>query len=110
MGKSRIKTRTSYFVVTPEGKLKKLNPLLLGTILVFLLISGVIVSDRCYVLNRQLIAERVEISSGLLKMNSERSKLGSALQICEEKMTKINDLLSFDTDKENKAQAGKADE
>ena len=110
MGKSRIKTRTAYFVVTPEGKLKKLNPMLLGAFLVILIVSAVAVANRCYAFNRQLMAERVEISSSLLKMNSERSKLGSALNVCEEKMTEISNLLGFTTDSENKAQAGKADE
>lgn len=97
-------------MVTPEGKLKKLNPLLLGALLVVLMVSVVTVVNRCYAFNRQLIAERVEISSSLLTMNSERNKLSGALQVCEEKMKEISNLLGFTTNSENKTQAGKADE
>ncbi|MCE5270220.1 hypothetical protein LLH00_02950 [bacterium] len=110
MGKSRIKTRTAYFVVTPEGKLKKINPLLLGMLGVLLLALVLTVANRSYAMNRRLVSERVAISSELLKMNSERNKLSGALKVCEEKKKEICHLLYFNDDTESKAQTGKADE
>ncbi len=106
MGKSRIKTRTAYFVVTPEGKLKKVSPLLLGLLGVMLLALVLTIANRSYALNRQLVSERVSISSELLKMNSERNKLTGALQVCEDKRKEIGHLLYFNDDTGSKAQTG----
>lgn len=110
MGKSRIRTSNTYFVVTTEGKLKKLNPFLLGLAGALILALVVLISNRCYALNKGLVAERVEIHTDLIRMNSEQYKLSNSLEFCEEKKNQISQLLHFNTDSESTKQVGKTDE
>lgn len=110
MGRSRIKTRTAYFFVTPEGKLKKLNPYLLGFAGLLLLAMVVLISNRCYAFNRQLASERVGIHAELMQLKTEQYRLNNALRFCEEKKTQISRLLHFNTDSEPTQQAGQTDE
>ena len=110
MGKARIKTRTAYFVATPEGRLKKLNPLLLGLAGAVVLVLVIFVSSRCYVYNRDLMERQVAIRGELTRMTSEQDKLDSALKVCENKKAEISRLLYFTTDSESTGQTEKADE
>jgi len=98
MGKSRIKSRTSYFIVTPNGKLRKFNPYLIVITALFLIGITGFLAKQSYTLNQRLIAERQQYSSRLATLNTNKTQLEQDLKICELKKEEIGKLLYFTTD------------
>lgn len=98
MGKSRYKTRTSYFLVTTNGKLLKISPVLVGLAAVLCLALLTFFGSRCYVYNRQLVDERQQIQTGLVQMNKDLKQMQEDLTFCVQNKDKISQLLYFNTD------------
>ncbi|OGG04429.1 MAG: hypothetical protein A3F83_04470 [Candidatus Glassbacteria bacterium RIFCSPLOWO2_12_FULL_58_11] len=98
MGKSRIRTKTSYFLVTTNGRLFKISPVLVGLAAVLCFVFLSFVGSRCYVYNKQLIDERHQIQTGLVKMNNDLQQMQEDLTFCVQNKEKISQMLYFNTD------------
>ncbi|MFH1069651.1 MAG: hypothetical protein V1794_08530 [Candidatus Glassbacteria bacterium] len=98
MGKSRIKTKTTYFLVTTNGNLRRISPSLVGLAACFLIFALAFLSGQCFIYNRGLVAERAKIKTELAQINSQHQQMKSELGICEENQQKISQLLNFNTD------------
>ena len=98
MSRTRIKTRTSYFLVTTSGKLRKLNPTLISIAAIVFIAAITFLASQCIIYNQRLISERNQIQQQLTKINQEQMQLESELNICLASKDKISQLLHFNTD------------
>ncbi len=98
MGKSRIKTRTTYFIATPNGKLHQLNMSLMVIIALVLIWAAGFFAQQSYTLNQRLIAEEQDYCSRFTALNINREQMERDLKVCEQKKTEIGNLLYFSTD------------
>ncbi len=98
MGKSRIKTRTTYFIATPNGKLHQLNMSLMVIIALALVWAAGFFAKQSYTLNQRLIAEEQEYYSRFTAFNINREQMERDLKVCEQKKAEIGNLLYFSTD------------
>jgi cytoskeletal protein RodZ len=103
MGKSRIKTKTSYFIVTPNGKLRRLNMSLVLALSLVILVALGLFSRQSYILNQQLIAEEQHYLARLSVIDANKKQLEEDLMICEQKKEDISKQLYFNTDSEKTA-------
>jgi hypothetical protein len=98
MGKSRLKTKTTYFLVTTNGNLRRISPLLVGLAAGFCIFTLAFLGGQCFIYNRGLVAERTKIQTELAQVNSQQRQMKSDLENCEENQHKISQLLNFNTD------------
>ena len=98
MSRSRIKARTSYFLVTTSGKLRKLNPTLLSFVAIVCLAAITFIACQCVIYNQRLIREKSQIQEQLARISQEQRQLESDLNICVRNKEKIARLLHFNTD------------
>lgn len=97
MSRSRIKTRTSYFLVTTSGKLRKLNTSLVVFIATVCIAASTFIASQCVIYNQRLIREKNQIQEQLARINQEQRELESDLKICVANKEKISQLLHFNT-------------
>lgn len=97
MGKSRIKTKTSYFLVTTNGNLRKISPTLVGLATAFCIFTLAFISGQCFIYNRDLVAERAKIQSELTQATSQQQQMTMDLENCEQNQEKISQMLNFNT-------------
>ncbi len=98
MGKSRIKTRTTYFIVTQNGKLRQINMSLMVIIALVVIGAMAFIAKQSYTLNQRLIAEEQQYQMQLATLNNNKEQLEQHLKICEQKKEEIGRLLYFNTD------------
>ena len=83
MGKSSYRAKTSYFLVTTNGNLRKISPVVVGLVAALLLSTVVFLGGKCVVYNKQLLAERGQIQVELAQMNFRYSQIEDNLAVCE---------------------------
>lgn len=105
MGKARIKTRTSYFIVTPGGKLRQVNLSLVIIIALILFGAMGFFIKESFTLNQRLVAEEQKYLTELASLNNNKMLLEQNLKICEQKKGEIGSLLYFNTDSGKTADA-----
>ena len=98
MGKSRLRTKTSYFLVSTNGRLFKISPVLVGLAAVLCLVLISFIGSRYYTYNKQLIDERRQIQTGLVKMNKDLQQMQEDLTLCVQNKDKISQMLYFNSD------------
>lgn len=98
MGKSRIKTKTTYFIVTQNGKLRRINMSLMVIIALVVIGAMGFFAKQSYTLNQRLIAEEQQYQVQLATLNNNKEQLDQHLKICELKKEEIVGLLYFNTD------------
>ena len=101
MRKSSYRMKTTYFLVTTSGNLRKINPMIVGTLAALVLSAVVFMGGKCAVYNQQLISERNEISSELARMEYRHSEIEKNLAVCTDNKQKIAGLLYFNAEAEN---------
>ncbi|MBW7996736.1 MAG: hypothetical protein FVQ81_09270 [Candidatus Glassbacteria bacterium] len=101
MGKSIYRARTTYFLVTTNGNLRKISPALVGIAVALLLSAVVLLAGKCVTYNRQLNTERSLIQSELTRMEFRHEQIEQNLAVCEENKQKIASLLNFNTEAES---------
>jgi len=99
MSRSRIKAKTSYFLVTTSGKLRKLNPTLVSFVAIVCFATITFIASQCVIYNQRLIREKNQIQEQLTRINQEQTQLESDLNICLTNKEKISHLLHFNTGK-----------
>ena len=95
MSKIKVQTRTTYFVVTPQGRLKQVRPIWLVLAIFLLLASAVYGMTKVYTFNQSLLTEESYYVSQLNEINVVNKKLSSELSVCEGTKEKICNLLNF---------------
>ncbi len=103
MGKSSYRAKTSYFLVTTNGNLRKISPMFVGLVAALLLSAIVFLAGKCVVYNKQLLAEREQIQIELAQMDFRHSQIADNLAICEDNKQKIASLLHFNAEVGNSA-------
>jgi len=98
MSRARIKTKTSYFLMTTSGKLHKLNPTLVSFVAVLIIAAITFLASQCIIYNQRLISEKNRIQEHLARINQEQRQLESELNICVASREKISQLLNFNMD------------
>jgi len=98
MSRARIKTKTSYFLVTTSGKLHKLNPTLVSFAAIVIIAAITFIASQCVIYNQQLISEKNQIQEQLAQINQEQRQLENELNICVASKEEISQLLHFNTD------------
>jgi len=99
MSRSRIKAKTSYFLVTTSGKLRKLNPTLVSVVAIVCFAAITFIASQCVIYNQRLIREKNQIQEQLTRINQEQIQLESDLNICLTNKEEISRLLHFNTGK-----------
>jgi len=102
MRKSSYRVKTTYFLVTTNGNLRKISPMIVGTLAALVLTAVVLMGGKCAMYNQQLNAERSQIQTELTKMEFRHEQIAENLTVCAENKQKISGLLNFNTDTENK--------
>ena len=98
MGRSKVNTKTTYFIVTSNGKLRQLN-LTLITIFAFVLVGAMaLFVKESYTLNQRLTKEEQQYIKQLTILNDNKRQLDQDLMVCEQKKMEIGNLLYFTTD------------
>ena len=100
MGKVRHKTRTTFIIITPAGKLRELRPLWVTVVGLGLIGMMVLLSGQFFSYNQRLIHEEKIYRTQLLKRNAELRQLEVALELVEQKKEQISGLLFFNDDSE----------
>ena len=95
MSKLKVQTRTTYFIVTPQGRLKQVRPIWLVLVVMLLLASAVYGMTKVYDFNQNLLKEESYFVSQLNEINVVNKKLSSELSVCEGTKDKICNLLNF---------------
>lgn len=103
MGKSKIKTKTTYFLVTPNGKLRQLNMSLIIALSLVLFVALGLFARQSYILNQQLIGEKQQYLARLAVIEANKKQLKEDLLICEQKKENIGNQLYFNTESEKTA-------
>lgn len=98
MSRSRIKAKTSYFLVTTSGKLRKLNLALASFVAIVCFATITFVACQCVIYNQRLIREKNQIQEQLARIDQEQRQLENDLNICLANKKKISRLLNFNTD------------
>ncbi|MEA2062728.1 MAG: hypothetical protein U9P14_03430 [Gemmatimonadota bacterium] len=98
MGRSRIKTGTTYFVATPNGKLRQLNPFLLILTGLVLIVLFAFLAKQSYAFNQRLGTEKQMYRNELASLDESKKQLKEDLEICERKKEDISNLLYFTTE------------
>jgi hypothetical protein len=101
MSKSSYRVKTTYFLVTTTGNLKKISPLMVGTLAALVLSLVVYVGGKCAIYNQELNAERQTIQTELTRMEFRHNQIEENLQVCADNKAKIAGLLNFNTEAEN---------
>jgi hypothetical protein len=101
MGKSSYRAKTSYFLVTTNGNLRKISPTVVGLVSALLLSAIVYLGGKCVVYNKQLLAEREQIQIELAQMDFRHNQIADNLAVCEDNKRKIDGLLYFNAEVEN---------
>ena len=101
MRKSSYRVKTTYFLVTTSGNLRKMNPLIVGTLAALVLAVLVYVGGKCTTYNQKLIAERNQIQSELTRMEFRHEQIVQDLAVCTDNKDKIAALLDFNAESEN---------
>ncbi len=97
MGRSSYRAKTTYFLVTTNGDLRKISPAIVGLVSAVLLSAVIYLGGKCVVYNRQLITERSLIQTELARMDFRHVQIEDNLAVCEVNKQKIDDLLYFNT-------------
>ena len=101
MRKSRYRVKTTYFLVTTNGNLRKISPTLVVTLVALVLSAVVFVGGKCAVYNQQLTAERIQIQTELTRMEYRHNQIEQDLAVCDANKKKIDGLLYSNTAAEN---------
>ena len=101
MRKSSYRVKTTYFLVTTNGNLRKISPLMVGTLAALILAALVYLGGKCAMYNQKLNAERNQIQSELTRMEFRHEQIEQDLAICTENKDKIAGLLYFNAEAEN---------
>lgn len=101
MRKSSYRVKTTYFLVTTNGNLRKISPMLVGILAVLLLSAVVFVGGKCAMYNQQLTAGRHRIQTELTKMEYRHNQIEQDLAVCDANKKKIDGLLYSNTEAEN---------
>ncbi len=98
MGKSSYRAKTSYFLVTTSGNLRKISPMVVGLAAALLLSTVAYMGGKCVVYNKQLTTEREQIQTELARMDTRHKQIEDNLSVCEDNRQKIANLLYFNTE------------
>lgn len=98
MGKSIYRAKTTYFLVTTNGNLRKISPPLIGLVAALILAAVVYLGSKCVLYNQQLHTERDQIQTELTRMEFRHQQIEQNLAVCEDNKQKIAGLLNFNTE------------
>ena len=103
MRKTSYRVKTTYFLVTTNGNLRKISPMILGTLAALVLTLVVFIGGKCAVYNQQLNGERQTIQTELTRMEFRHKQIEENLTDCAQNKEKIAGLLYFNAEAENKS-------
>ena len=103
MARSRIKTKTTYFIVTTNGKLVQMHPSLMVLFALVIVAMVTLFARQGFHYNQSLVDEKKQIQVKLEQLNNAQKQLSDELSFCEDNKEKICRLLYFKTDSEKKS-------
>ncbi len=98
MGRSRLHTGTSYFIVTSNGKLRRLRPGLIVMAALLLSAALSVFAGQCFLYDQRLVEERQRTAAQLAQLNGAQRQRVEELKVCEESKERISKLLHFKTE------------